>query len=206
MTYPAYCQSFPCDLIPSFSDPLVFYRGQPTGIANFADNGRTVREEADFVSSLRPEGGLVGGVDLIAFSASMELGSRMGAIQQLIVTHAIGTIAGRATNVVTQFNFTESFSRTPLFYRILPTPFVIPATNNSSVGNCSGLSNPNGTVECRFAWVDTQGIAYIPLIVEYSSAGVRPSFTFKVFADQFDVNPLNNNDIYEFPLPYPTRN
>lgn len=203
MTYGAYCQSSPCDLIPSFSDPLVSYRGQPTGIANFADNGRTVRENADYISGLRPEGGFAGGVDLISYTPNYKLGSRVGAIQQLRMSYVVGTIAGRATNVTTQFNFTDGFSRRPLYYRILPDPFTVAATSNSSVGNCSGMASPVGTVECHFAWIDTQGLVEIPFIVEYSSSGLRPSFTFKLFADQFDVNPSNNNSEYEIPLAYP---
>lgn len=209
MTYPAYCQPsqpYPCNLIPSFSDPFVFYRGQPTGITNVADNGRTVRETAEFVSNLRPDGGLAGKVELISYTPNWELGSRVGAIQQMRLIYQVRNIVGRASNAVIQFNFTESLNRPPLYYRILPTPFTVAATNNSSVGNCSGMESPIGTVECRFAWIDTQAFFEVPFTVEYSSAGIRPFFTFKLFADQNDINPSNNNSEYDYPLPYPVRN
>ena len=206
MTAPSFCEPslpYPCDLIPSFSDPIVLYRGQPTGIPNVAENGRTIRETAEFVSNLRPDGGLAGKVELVSYGPNMELGSRVGAIQQTRLIYQVRNVVGRASNAVIQFNFSEGFSRQPLYYRILPDPFTVAAINNSSVGNCSGMQSPVGTVECSFAWIDTQASFEVPFVVEYSSARLRPSFTFRVFADQIDVNPSNNDLVYEIGLPYP---
>ncbi len=208
MTYPSYCEPslpYPCDLVPSFSDPLVSHRGQPSGIANFADNGRTVRETADYVSNLRPDGGLAGKVELETYGGSTTLGARVGAFQQTKVNYQVRNIVGRATNVVMQFNFTDALNRRPYVYFIDPTPFTVAATNNSSIGNSSGLASPIGGVECNFAWIDTQATIYFDFIVEHSSAG-RPSVTFNMFADQIDLNPANNTVVHDIILQYPLQN
>lgn len=49
-TVMAYQGSCDCDYIKNFSNPSVYYNGGPTGIADFADNARAIRENAPDVA------------------------------------------------------------------------------------------------------------------------------------------------------------
>lgn len=45
----------PCPVIPYFSSPLVSYRGAPTGVADYADNARTLNNTAPIVAAFSGE-------------------------------------------------------------------------------------------------------------------------------------------------------
>ncbi len=63
MTYGVYCAP-PCQSSNSYSAPERLFLGRPTGIADVSDNAKTQRLAANFLSEIRPTGGVGSQVDI----------------------------------------------------------------------------------------------------------------------------------------------